>query len=66
MNNQENSCSNNKTKIFSDVEKKVLLQMVLTDTHYEMIKNSPKKINEAFDVNVDNIIIATSRQGVKF
>jgi len=51
---------------FSQDEKKVLLQLVFDDATYEALKNSPKKINEAFDINLSNIIIATSGKGEGF
>ena len=55
--NKENCCSNNKDIKLTETDKRVLLQLVLDDVTYS--KLTKKDINEAFEVNIANIIIAS-------
>lgn len=56
-NQTENSCLNKKTTITKEM-KIVMLKMVLDDTTFKAYEKE-NKINEAFDYNLANIIIAT-------
>jgi hypothetical protein len=57
---KENSCSNEKKPITREM-KIVMLKMVLDDTTFKIYEKE-NKIDEAFDYNLANIIIATRGQ----
>jgi hypothetical protein len=47
----------NEKKAFTEEQKLTLLKVVLDDETFNLIKDNPKKIDEAFDFNLANIII---------
>ena len=57
----ENQTKNDKQPLNADM-KKCLLQLVLDDLSYDAIKNSPKAVEEEFNLNLANIIISTRGQ----
>lgn len=57
MEKRDNCCLN--AKNISEAEKLVLLKMVLDDDSFQQIKNNHRKVNEAFDINMENILMAT-------
>jgi hypothetical protein len=56
---KENNCCLNAKKQFTKAQKLTLLKVVLDDDTFQQIKSNPRKIKEAFEVNMENILIAS-------